>query len=181
MQGRYFISFCLPGLLLLSNRRWRIAPKLAVVPVFLLIAAVNLSAFSGIWQTFYSPAAGDARLHQATNPEPRILGVVDLPHSGAVVKRSCNVAGWALGGDAAVAKVRIYVDGQLAGEAVLGARRPDVEAAYPDEAGSANAGFNALLNLASLKPGDHILAVKVETVRGDIGAIGGPVSIRLEQ
>ncbi len=180
LQGRYFISFCLLAFMLLSNRRWRIPPKLAAIPMLLVIGAVNLSAFGAIWTTFYSPPPGDARLRKA-NPDRRIFGIVDMPQSGSVVKGSCKVAGWAIASGSTLKKVRIFIDERLDTEAALGARRPDVEAAYPDEPGAANSGFNVLLDLARLRPGGHMLSVQAESALGDIAVIGSHIRIQVEK
>ena len=62
--------------------------------------------------------------------------------------------GWCLDDDG-VAAVDIYVDGEIAGRASYGTRRPDVERARPGFPDSANGGFGLQLNTARYVNGTH--------------------------
>lgn len=64
------------------------------------------------------------------------------------------LTGWALD-DGGIARVEIWVDGQPAGTAFYGFRRPDVNAAYPLYPDSQTAGFSMELNTAKYLNGMH--------------------------
>jgi uncharacterized membrane protein len=171
LQGRYFISFCLPAFMLLSNRRMRVSGKPVIVSALLIIGVVNLSAVAAIWNTYYSSTprnlAGGAK-----RPEKPIFGNVDAPKEGSVVTQTCNVGGWAVASGSSVTKVGVYIDGRFEQEAAIGRARPDVQGVFPDEPGAPNSGFASELNVAHLPAGDHILAVQAETAGGDVANVG---------
>ena len=171
LQGRYFISFCLPAFMLLSNRRMRVSGKPVIVSALLVIGIVNLSAGSAIWNTYYSATprnlAGGAQ-----RPERPIFGNVDSPKEGSVVTQTCTVGGWAVASGSSVTKVGVYIDGRFEQQAAIGSARPDVQGVFPDEPGAPNSGFASELNVAHLPAGDHILTVHAETAGGDVANVG---------
>jgi uncharacterized membrane protein len=171
LQGRYFISFCLPAFMLLSNRRMRAPGKPVIVCALLIIGIVNLSAVAAIWNTYYSSTprnlAGGAQ-----RSESPIFGNVDAPKEGSVVSQTCTVSGWAVASGSSVTKVGVYIDGRFEQEAEIGRARPDVQGVFPDEPGAPNSGFAAELNVAHLPAGDHILTVQAETTGGDVANVG---------
>jgi uncharacterized membrane protein len=171
LQGRYFISFCLPAFMLLSNRRMRISGKPVIVSALLIIGIVNLSAVAAIWNIYYSSTprnlAGGAQ-----RPERPIFGNVDSPKEGSVVTQTCTVGGWAVASSSTITRVEVYIDGRFEQQASVGSARPDVQGVFPDELGAPNSGFVTELNVAHLPAGDHILTVHAETAGGDVANVG---------
>jgi uncharacterized membrane protein len=179
LQGRYFISFCLPAFMLLSNRRMRVVGKPVIVSALLIIGTVNLSALGAIWTTYYSSTSGNLA-GGAQRPARPIFGNVDAPREGSVVTQTCSVDGWAVASGSSITKVGVYIDGRFEQAAATGRSRPDVQGVMPDEPGAPNSGFTAELNVAHLTAGDHILTVQAETASADVANVG-TVHIRVEK
>ncbi len=88
---------------------------------------------------------------------------INGPKSGDTVSGTVIVSGWALdnalGIGTPISRVRILVDGVVAGDATYGLKRPDVCAVFPQRPGCPNVGFSYAWNTASLKPGPHQITV----------------------
>lgn len=94
-------------------------------------------------------------------------GAVDAPASGARLKGSFVVAGWALADDG-VDSVCVYADRRFLRTAEWGLSRPDVARALPGHPLAARSGFAAELGAESLYPGSHTLTVQVRSRRGAV-------------
>jgi hypothetical protein len=171
LQGRYFISFCLPAFMLMSNRRIRVSGKPVIIFALIVIGIVNLSAAAAILNTYYSPARGNLA-GGVQRPERPIFGNVDSPKEGSVVTQTCAVGGWAVASGSSVTKVGVYLDGRFEQQAAIGSARPDVQGVFPDEPGASNSGFATELNVARVPAGDHILTAQAETAGGDVANVG---------
>jgi len=68
------------------------------------------------------------------------IGHVDLPNGMLFGTSPFEVAGWAVGGGA-VRSVRVALDGEPCGEAVIGMPRPDVARHYPGYPAALQSGF----------------------------------------
>ena len=85
-----------------------------------------------------------------TEPNPRSIGMIDIPANNAVVDMPVRVSGWAVD-ESGVTGVRIYFDDELMVTAPIVSKRPDVEKVYPQFATpGAVHGFEALID-----PGSH--------------------------
>lgn len=79
--------------------------------------------------------------------------------------------GWALD-DQGIDRVEIYVDGEPAGTAYFGFRRPDVQAVHPGYPDSANAGFGVELNSTLWLNGFHTLTAVAVAESGERTTLG---------
>jgi len=85
--------------------------------------------------------------------------------------------GWALD-DVGIDRVEIYVDGEPAGTAYFGFRRPDVEAVYPGYPDSATAGFGVELNSTLWLNGFHTLTAVAVAEDGERTTLGDSYQIQ---
>jgi hypothetical protein len=171
LQGRYFISFCIPAFLLLSNQRLRVSGTPVIIATLFAIGAVNLSGAVAIWNTYYSSTHGNP-VRGSQRPDLPIFGNVDSPREGLVVRQQCPVGGWAVVSGSSVVKVSVYVDGRFEHQATIGLPRPDVKEVFPDEPGAPTSGYAGQLDVAHLSAGDHTLTVMAETASGDVSNVG---------
>jgi hypothetical protein len=100
------------------------------------------------------------------------LGFIDYPVNFDFVRGVVNFAGWALDENGGVQAVEIFVDGHLAGTAVYGLARPDVQAAYPTVIQSAQSGWRFSFDTRQLSDGRHRLTVRVLDRAGNRSEIG---------
>jgi hypothetical protein len=93
-------------------------------------------------------------------------GAVDVPADGAVLSGSTDVRGWAIDQRATdgsgVDAVRLYLDGQMLGEATYGAQRADVGASFGSQFGES--GWSATLDPRGLPLGQHTLEVRAHSL-----------------
>lgn len=84
------------------------------------------------------------------------IGFIDTPVPNETVSGRVEIAGWALD-EIKIARVEIYVDGQLVGNATYGNPRPDVEHDYPGRPGTPNFGYRLMLDTTSYSNGAHTI------------------------
>jgi hypothetical protein len=114
----------------------------------------------------------------ASAPTVEVLEVVQAEPSrrlrgGFRVERADSVldlAGWALGLDAAVARVEVVANGEVVGSAATEAERPDIATAFPDTAGAGSCGFG--ISLEPSGEGQSRLAVEATLADGDRVRLG---------
>ena len=93
---------------------------------------------------------------------------LDAPNDNEVVKsKTLNVRGWALAGSG-VKEVRVYVDGKDLGTVAYGAKRADVNKAYPGYSSGDNAGFEGNVNISGISEGNRKLTVKITANDGTV-------------
>ena len=93
---------------------------------------------------------------------------LDAPNDNEVVKSTTlNVRGWALAGSG-VKEVRVYVDGKDLGTVAYGAKRADVNKAYPGYSSGDNAGFEGNVNISGISEGNRKLTVKITANDGSV-------------
>ena len=93
---------------------------------------------------------------------------LDAPNDNEVVKSTTlNVRGWALAGSG-VKEVRVYVDGKDLGTVAYGAKRADVNKAYPGYSSGDNAGFEGNINISGISEGNRKLTVKITANDGSV-------------
>ena len=93
---------------------------------------------------------------------------LDAPNDNEVVKSTTlNVRGWALAGSG-VKEVRVYVDGKDLGTVAYGAKRADVNKAYPGYSSGDNAGFEGNVNISGISGGNRKLTVKIIANDGSV-------------
>ena len=106
-----------------------------------------------------SPLRGEARFIVSPNAPP--VGAVEAaqgPSGTSSVPQSgwLTATGWAGDDDGAVRRVELLIDDAVAGEAVLGLRRPDL----PADARPGHAGWHVDLNVRDLAEGSHRLTAR---------------------
>jgi hypothetical protein len=102
-------------------------------------------------------AADFARLTSVAESElAPPFGVIDFPVENADVASGSWGYGWALD-DSGIAEVQVATELGAATPGVVGGRRPDIPAVFPDYAGGANSGFSFLV--PKLPPGPHALSI----------------------
>ena len=93
-------------------------------------------------------ARSDAPKRQK-EPNPKSIGMIDIPANGATVDTPVRVSGWAVD-ESGVVGVRIYFDDEFMITAPIVTARPDVEKQYPQFAApGAIHGFEALVDAGS--------------------------------
>jgi hypothetical protein len=113
---------------------------------------------------------------------------IDSPNAqSAAFSGTVYFGGWALDDLTAIAQVAVSVDGVAFGNAVYGAARTDVCAAYPGRAGCPNIGWDFGLDTTSLADGVHTLAITGTSAGGQSSTLassfkvanesGSPISI----
>ena len=93
--------------------------------------------------------------------------LLEEPVDGTVHSGVGNLRGWAVADDG-IAKVDIFVDGQLFQSAPYGGVRADVGGAFPDVVDSGESGFSLAYNYGALEPGEHTILARAETSTGSI-------------
>jgi hypothetical protein len=79
-------------------------------------------------------------------PNPRSVGVIDIPANGATVDSLVRVSGWAVD-ESGVTGVRVFFDDELMVTAPIVTPRPDVEKRFPQySAPGAIHGFESLID-----------------------------------
>jgi beta-N-acetylglucosaminidase len=87
-----------------------------------------------------------------------VTGFLDTPANGTTIKDVINLRGWFLD-VSGVAKLEVFVDGKVVGQAIYGKSRPDVQKVFPDYQ-NANAGFEYALDTRMLTNGPHSITIK---------------------
>ncbi|MFQ7823225.1 Ig-like domain-containing protein, partial [Clostridium sp.] len=106
---------------------------------------------------------------------------LDAPNDNEVVKsKTLNVRGWALAGSG-VKEVRVYVDGKDLGTVAYGAKRADVNKAYPGYSSGDNAGFEGNVNISGISEGNRKLTVKIIANDGSVQNIEKTIKIEKAQ
>ena len=106
---------------------------------------------------------------------------LDAPNDNEVVKsKTLNVRGWALAGSG-VKEVRVYVDGKDLGTVAYGAKRADVNKAYPGYSSGDNAGFEGNVNISGISEGNRKLTVKITANDGSVQNIEKTIKIEKAQ
>jgi Bacterial Ig domain len=97
-----------------------------------------------------------------TEPNPKSIGMIDIPANGATVDTPVRVSGWAID-ESGVTGVRIYFDDELMVTAPIVSARPDVEKTYPQLASpGAIHGFEAVVDAGSHAGYTVIRAVAID-------------------
>ena len=106
---------------------------------------------------------------------------LDAPNDNEVVKSTTlNVRGWALAGSG-VKEVRVYVDGKDLGTVAYGAKRADVNKAYPGYSSGDNAGFEGNVNISGISGGNRKLTVKIIANDGSVQNIEKTIKVEKAQ
>lgn len=87
-----------------------------------------------------------------------IVGSIDSPLNGSVLKGEVNVRGWFID-SSGISRVEVLVDGKSIGTAQYGLTRNDVANKFPDYQ-NANSGYSYALNTRNLTNGKHTISVK---------------------
>jgi N-acetylmuramoyl-L-alanine amidase len=95
-----------------------------------------------------------------------VKGIVESPVDGTTISGNKTVSGWFLD-SSGVANIDILVDGAVAGQAVLGDARPDVQKIFP-AFNNGNAGFHFSLDTAKYSTGQHTIAIRETGSNGKI-------------
>ena len=104
-----------------------------------------------------------------------------LQNDNEVVKsKTLNVRGWALAGSG-VKEVRVYVDGKDLGTVAYGAKRADVNKAYPGYSSGDNAGFEGNVNISGISEGNRKLTVKITANDGSVQNIEKTIKVEKAQ
>ncbi|MEH7009815.1 Ig-like domain-containing protein [Neobacillus niacini] len=105
-----------------------------------------------------------------------LVGFLDAPSNGSIVKGISTVRGWFLDDDG-IARVDVLVDGQIVGQAKYGLSRLDVQKFYP-EYNNANAGYEFVLDTQNYSNGTHTIAVRATGKNGSTKQFEHSVSIQ---
>jgi hypothetical protein len=113
--------------------------------------------------------------------EPRryLLGHVDLPNSGAVLRKEAVVGGWVIADGSTIIDVFVDVDGTPLGKAAIGGMRPDVQRAFPDQPGALLSGFYTVVDISRLEPGSHKFSVRAGTGAGEVLPLGSEIPVTI--
>lgn len=103
------------------------------------------------------------------------IGNIDKPSDLETISGTYTVKGWFLDKDG-VAKIEVFVDGQLKGQAIYGDSRPDIGSLYP-QYNNNNSGFHFSLDTTKLSSGTHILTVKETSNKGTQTTLSGKLVI----
>ena len=90
--------------------------------------------------------------------------VLEEPVNAEWASGIASIRGWAVA-ESGIERIEIYVDGVLESEAPYGSQRRDVEAVYPNVAGSLHSGFSRTMNYNTLDTGNHTITARA--VAGD--------------
>ena len=166
LQGRYFLPLLpLAAILGTANASpmWRrVLPLILVIPFSFMSAAVTFESLHAFY--YYEP------ISKICFDLP--LGRIDAPTENSLVGSTVSVGGWALGKDA-IRRIDVFLDRKLVGSSALDVPRPDVDKAIPNTIKQAK-GWNTVLDLRGISPGDHELIAEAQTFggcRADIGAV----------
>jgi N-acetylmuramoyl-L-alanine amidase len=94
------------------------------------------------------------------------IGFMDNPVSGTTLNGTKNVSGWFLD-ESGVASIEVLVDGLVAGQAVYGDARPDVQKIIP-QYNNGNAGFHYALDTTKFTDGKHTVTVRETGKNGQV-------------
>lgn len=99
--------------------------------------------------------------------EPTFELALEEPVDGAVHSGVGNLRGWAVATDG-IARVDVFVDGELFQSAPYGGSRADVGGVFPEVADAGASGFSLAYNYGALDPGAHTIMARAETRTGGI-------------
>lgn len=105
-----------------------------------------------------------------------LVGFLDEPANGSIVKGISTVRGWFLDDDG-IARVDVLVDGKIAGQAQYGTSRADVLRVYP-EYNNSNSGYEFALDTKSYSNGAHSITVRATGKNGSTKQLESSVSIQ---
>jgi beta-N-acetylglucosaminidase len=105
-----------------------------------------------------------------------LVGFLDEPANGSTVKGMSTVRGWFLDDDG-IARVDVFVDGKIVGQAQYGTSRPDVQRFYP-EYNNSNGGYELTLDTKNYTNGAHTISVRATGKNGSTKQIDRNVSIQ---
>jgi beta-lactamase class A len=99
------------------------------------------------------------------------IGYIDAPANNSTIIGKSIVKGWFLDKNV-VSKVEILVDGVLAGQAVYGDTRLDVQKVYP-QYNNGKAGFHYSLDTTKFSNGKHTVTVRETSKNGRVTTLSG--------
>jgi beta-N-acetylglucosaminidase len=105
-----------------------------------------------------------------------LIGFLDAPANGSIVKGISTVRGWLLDDDG-ISKVEVFVDGRIVGQAKYGLSRLDVQKFYP-QYNNANAGYEFALDTKDYSNGAHIITVRATGKNGATKQFETKISIQ---
>jgi hypothetical protein len=114
---------------------------------------------------------------KAAKTEDLPTAVLENPTGNQKVSGILPIYGWALD-PKGIARIELFIDGQLIGNIPYGGVRPDVKQSYPDFPDAENSGFAMIWNYSTLGPGDHSIKVKVYNREGQTKDLEAPVTVK---
>ncbi len=128
---------------------------------------LSILIFAVIATVVFNPISLKVRAAESLPPRSNI----DDPSAGQQIgaNSTFQVRGWALNASG-VAKVEVYSDGNLVGNATLGYSRPDVNKAYPGYPGGSTSEFRALIGAMPSTTGTHTISIKVYGKDGSVSS-----------
>ena len=123
----------------------------------------------GLREQLWAATSGSSNLTGVRQVRPRrISAKLDRPrHDGLEGSARLGLLGWAHSKDG-IESVGVYLDGEMVGPAVTGRARPDVASAWRhlDQAGIE--GFNTVISLEALPPGQRTVSAVVRDRAGNV-------------
>ncbi|WP_303863963.1 Ig-like domain-containing protein [Alkalibaculum bacchi] len=98
--------------------------------------------------------------------EPKMY--IDVPaNNQKILNQSIRISGWALN-SSGIKEVRILLDGNIVGNATIGIERTDVDKVYPGYPNGAKSGYEYMLDISQIKPGNHYVTVEAVGIDGKL-------------
>lgn len=120
-----------------------------------------LADVQGQWGIFESVFVTPDR-----EPESAVFELsLEEPVNSAVHSGVGNLRGWAVASDG-VARIELFVDGELYQDAPYGGNRADVANVFPEVPGAFQSGFSLAFNYGALEEGTHTIEAVAHTVGG---------------
>jgi len=92
---------------------------------------------------------------------------LEIPARDAIVSGQVKCSGWVIHTQGVVQRIDVLLDGAPVAEADRGLPREDICRYYPGRVGCPNIGWQSLIDLSSVEPGEHRIGLRIRGPSGE--------------
>jgi hypothetical protein len=144
----------------------------------LIVTVAGNMSVGASFTTFDGPPqlpSGDS-LADSSADSLTLIGELESPVDGKSISGVKPIYGWALDGEG-ISKVELFIDGTYVCDIPPGGMREDIGAEQPQYPNADKSGFAMIWNYSAMSPGEHIVKVKVHSLKGEAKDLAATVFV----